>query len=157
MQYRLSFVPCRHARFSLPLYALCVALLAGCSLSGSEGNDAAMAESRGGMSIDVKYNDRMHRCSRVSPEIDVQNIPAGTETFVVRLIEAEAQERFCGGGSWRNDGSGIIPEGALTRHYQGPCPQAGQSRTYHYVVSAMAKDNPQPLTVRVFPVTPEVQ
>ena len=156
MQYRPPFVPCRHALVSLSLCVAGAALLAGCSLPGS-GDAAGAAESQSDMSVEVKYSDRMHRCSRVSPEITVQNIPAGTETFVVRLIEAETQERFCGGGSWRNDGSGIIPEGALTRHYQGPCPQPGQSRTYQYVVSAMAKNNPQPLTVRIFSVTPEAE
>ena len=156
MQYRLSFVTCRHALFTLSLCAVCATLLAGCSLIGS-GSEKTEDGAQDGMSIEVKYSDSMHRCSRVSPEITVRNIPAGTDSFVVRLIEADAQERYCGGGSWRNDGTGVIPEGALTQHYQGPCPQAGQKRTYHYVVSAMENGNPQPLMVRVFPVTPEVQ
>lgn len=157
MQQRWSCSLCRHALFPLSAGVVCATLLAGCSLFGSEKATVAENDAASGMTIEVKYSDAMHRCSRVSPEIDIQNIPAGTDSFVVRLIEGDAQERFCGGGSWRNDGSGIIPEGALTQHYQGPCPQAGQSRTYHYVVSAMQNGSPQPLTVRVFPVTPEVR
>ena len=130
MQYRSSFPTCRHALLFLSLCVTGATLTGGCSLPGS-GSDAATADSeQNSMSIEVKYSDNLHRCSRVSPEIDVQNIPEGTDTFMVRLIEVNAQERFCGGGSWRNDGSGIIPEGALTQHYQGPCPQAGQSRPY---------------------------
>lgn len=157
MQYRSSFPTCRHALLFLSLCVTGATLTGGCSLPGS-GSDAATADSeQNSMSIEVKYSDNLHRCSRVSPEINVQNIPEGTDTFMVRLIEVNAQERFCGGGSWRNDGSGIIPEGALTQHYQGPCPQAGQSSTYQYVVSAMKNGSPQPLMVRVFPVIPEIR
>ena len=157
MQYRSSFLIRRHAPLFLSLCVTCATLTGGCSLFGSGSDNVAEEGPQDGMIIDVKYSDGMHRCSRVSPEIDVQNIPDGTDTFVVRLVEANAQERFCGGGSWRNDGTGVIPEGALTQHYQGPCPQAGQSSTYHFVVSAMQDGNPQPLMVRVFPVTPEVR
>lgn len=157
MQYRSSFPTCRHALLFLSLSITGATLTGGCSLLDS-GSDAATADSeQNSMSIDVKYSDNMHRCSRVSPEINVQNIPEGTDTFMVRLIEVDTQERFCGGGNWRNDGSGVIPEGALTQHYQGPCPQTGKSSTYHYVVSAMKNGSPQPLMVRVFPVTPEVR
>lgn len=157
MQYHSSFPTCRHALLFLSLCITGATLTGGCSLLDS-GSDTATADNeQNSMSIEVKYSDNMHRCSRVSPEINVQNIPEGTDMFMVRLIEVDAQERFCGGGNWRNDGSGIIPEGALTQHYQGPCPQAGKESTYHYVVSAMKNGNPQPIMVRVFPVTPEVR
>ncbi len=153
MQDCLPFERGRHAILSLALGLSCAALTGGCASSGSGGGAEGDVSER--MSIEVKYSDSMHRCSRVSPEIVVRDIPANTDEFVVRLIEDDAQERFCGGGSWRNDGSGIIPEGALTQHYQGPCPPAGRTRSYHYVVSAMENGNPQPLMVRVFSVTPE--
>lgn len=102
--------------------------------------------------MQVEVNLRaVHRCSRISPEMVVSNVPAGTDYFDVRLMENGPQERLQGGGSWDNDGTGIIPEGALTRVYTGPCPPAGQSRQYTYVISAMSHKNKQPLSVRVYP------
>ena len=106
------------------------------------------------MTIAVTLRD-LHRCSRISPEILVANAPDGTRTFDVRLVEYGDEERFFGGGSWDNDGSGVIPEGGLTRHYRGPCPPAGQSRDYAFVVSAMGQDNLQPLAVRLYRFTQE--
>ncbi|EGW51465.1 hypothetical protein HMPREF1022_01482 [Desulfovibrio sp. 6_1_46AFAA] len=106
------------------------------------------------MTITVTLRD-LHRCSRISPEILVANAPDGTRTFDVRLVEYGDEERFFGGGSWDNDGSGVIPEGGLTRHYRGPCPPAGQSRDYAFVVSAMGQDNLQPLAVRLYRFTQE--
>ena len=73
----------------------------------------------------------------------------------MRLVEYGDEERFFGGGTWANDGSGVIPEGGLTRHYRGPCPPAGESRDYAFVVSAMSKDNIQPLAVRLYRFTQE--
>lgn len=137
---------------------LCAAIgmfsLAGCAFHDDE---APVASSDADMTLEVNYSEKMHRCSRVSPELIVQNIPANTDYFVVRLIEEGTEERFFGGGEWNNDGSGLIPEGGLTQHYQGPCPPAGQERTYAYIVSAMQKKNPQPLKVRLARVTPEVR
>lgn len=112
------------------------------------------AEQEQGMSVVVNLRD-VHRCSRISPEIVVADMPAGTQSFDVRLVEFGDEERFFGGGSWVNDGSGVIPEGGLTRHYRGPCPPTGESRNYAFVVSAMNKDNMQPLAVRLYHFTQE--
>ncbi|MGE9985970.1 MbtF [Desulfovibrio sp. SGI.169] len=133
------------ARFFVPsLFA--ALLLPACS--------AKEAEREQGMSIVVSLRD-VHRCSRISPEIAVADMPAGTRSFDVRLVEYGDEERFFGGGSWLNDGSGVIPEGGLTRHYRGPCPPAGESRDYAFVVSAMGKDSMQPLAVRLYRFTQE--
>ncbi len=101
------------------------------------------------MVIAVDFRD-VHRCSRISPEITITDAPAGTTFYDVRLVEMGEKERFLGGGTWREDGTGIIPEGALTRHYTGPCPQGKSPLTYVYVVSAMEKEGGQPLEVRLF-------
>lgn len=126
------------------IYLLSFSLLAGCAArdENSEPDDDAMT-------VVVDFRD-VHRCSRISPEITITNIPRGTRYYDVRLIEGGEQDRFLGGGTWREDGSGIIPEGALTRHYTGPCPQQGKSLTYTYVVSAMESENGQPLEVRLY-------
>ena len=122
--------------------------LQGCGFFSSESSEDASSSGQG-MEISVKFQG-VHRCSRISPEIVVANAPTGTTVYDVRLIEANGvEEEFFGGGSWSEDGSGIIPEGALTTHYRGPCPPRGEKRKYVYVVSAREGKNPQPLAVRV--------
>lgn len=110
----------------------------------------------GGMSVTVTLRD-VHRCSRISPEIQVAEAPQGTDYYDVRLMEfvGDSQELFLGGGEWDNDGSGVIPEGGLTRHYRGPCPPTGQTRDYAFVVSAMTRKSEQPLAVRLYKFTQE--
>lgn len=104
------------------------------------------------MTVNIEFSD-VHLCSRISPEIVVTNPPEGTRFFDVRLMEyANNQERILGGGRWKNDG-GVIPEGALTRHYVGPCPSG--SEEYAYVVAAETDENSQPLAVRIYRFKPE--
>lgn len=106
------------------------------------------------MTVNVDFGE-VHRCSRISPEITVAYAPKGTKFYDVRLVENGEQERFLGGGRWNEDGSGIIPEGALTRHYMGPCPPRDKSIEYTYVVTAMESENAQPLAVRLFKFRPD--
>ena len=108
------------------------------------------------MAVTVTLRE-VHRCSRISPEIQVAQTPGSTDYYDVRLVEftSDGQDLFLGGGEWNNDGSGIIPEGGLTRHYRGPCPPAGQPRNYAFIVSAMNRQNMQPLSVRLFRFTQE--
>ena len=110
----------------------------------------------GGMSVTVTLRD-VHRCSRISPEIQVADIPAGTDYFDVRLMEyvEDGSEIFLGGGMWDNDVSGVIPEGVLSRHYRGPCPPAGKTRDFSFVVAAMSRKSMQPLAVRLYRFTQE--
>lgn len=111
----------------LPLFCVLL-LLSGCGsrqTGESEGMDATVALRA------------VHRCSRISPEIDVVNYPVATDRFEVRLEDRTDPRKFHGGGSWKNDGTGIIPEGALMQHYLGPCPPAGSERSYQYVITAV--------------------
>ncbi|MCR5813355.1 MAG: MbtF [Desulfovibrio sp.] len=102
------------------------------------------------MEISVELQD-MHRCSMISPEIRVFNAPKGTTVYDVRLLEINGQEeKSLGGGSWPEDGSGIIPEGAFTGRYRGPCPPDGLSHKYTFIVAARRGDDVQPLAVRLF-------
>lgn len=100
------------------------------------------------MEISVDFRE-IHRCSRISPEITVAYAPKGTKFYDIRLVEHGERDTFLGGGIWQEDGSGIIPEGALTRHYTGPCPPKDREVEYAYVVSAMNQENGQPLEVRL--------
>ncbi|MBQ7738558.1 MAG: MbtF [Desulfovibrionaceae bacterium] len=125
--------------------------LTGCGLFGS---DSSHNEEQA-MEISVQFQD-VHRCSRISPEIRITNPPDGTTSYEVNLIEEDGAEKIIlGGGSWAEDGSGIIPEGALTGHYRGPCPPDGKSRKYTFFVTARHDKNPQPLAVRVYNVVME--
>lgn len=132
---------------SLALVCLCAPFLGSC------GDKDVNEEPVEGMTIDVDFRE-VHRCSRISPEITVAYAPKGTKFYEVRLVEGGAQERFLGGGRWEEDGSGIIPEGALTRHYTGPCPPRDREVEYSYIVTAMESENSQPLSVRVYKFKP---
>ncbi len=75
------------------------------------------------------------RCSGTSPEIRVGNIPAGTADFRVSLRDNDAPSFNHGGGTYKNDGTGVIPEGAL-KNYKGPCPPT----THSYEFTVVARD-----------------
>jgi hypothetical protein len=121
-------------------------------LPACAGKDAGGSSS--GMSVHVELGE-VHRCSRISPEITVFGAPAGTEYFDIRLVEYGGEDRFMGGGSWPNDGSGVIPEGAMMKHYRGPCPPFGRAKEYAFIVSAMGKNSIQPAAVRAYRFTQE--
>jgi hypothetical protein len=141
----MNFAKC--VRAAVPFCA--ALLLSACAARNSGGEPS-------GMSVNVDLRE-IHRCSRISPEITVEDAPGNTEHFNVRLVEfgRAEEDRFLGSGIWLNDGSGIIPEGALTKHYRGPCPPSGQSKEYAFIVSAMSKGSIQPTVVRVYRFTQE--
>lgn len=86
------------------------------------------------LTVSFKF-DSSSKCSRTSPEIRVGNIPEGTVSFSVRLKDLNVPSWRHGGGTVANDGTGIIPKGALTSGYNGPCPPSG-SHTYKFTVKA---------------------
>lgn len=142
---------------SSPLRRLAVPALATSLLLSAcaTGPDEAMTlPEQPSMEVTANLSD-IHRCSRISPELQIANPPRGVERYDVRLIEHGESDVFLGGGSWPADESGVIPEGALTRHYRGPCPPANQSRDYSFEVSAMGQHNMQPLEVRIYRFTQE--
>ena len=110
--------------YRAPLLLGATLMLSACGLWQDSSEPPAQPETPPDMQVDVKLR-ALHRCSRISPEMVVTNVPKGTDYFDVRLLENEPQERLLGGGNWENDGTGIIPEGALTLVYTGPCPPAG--------------------------------
>ena len=128
-------------------------LLGGCGFFNSEEVATTLPEGPT-MEVTASLAD-IHRCSRISPELQIVNPPRGVERYDVRLIEHGDSDTFLGGGSWPADGSGIIPEGALTRHYRGPCPPTGYARDYSFEVSAMGRHSMQPLAVRIYRFTQE--
>ena len=112
--------------YRAPLLLGATLMLSACGLWQDGSESPAQPETSPDMQVEVKLR-ALHRCSRISPEMVVTNVPKGTDYFDVRLLENEPQERLLGGGSWENDGTGIIPEGALTRVYTGPRARAAST------------------------------
>ena len=85
--------------------------------------------------IDFSW-EGVKKCSKSSPEIRINTIPAGTEYFEVKLKDIDVPNWNHGGGRVDNDGSGIIPAGVLTDHYNGPCPPPNIPHSYQFIVRA---------------------
>lgn len=96
---------------------------------------AATAAQAGDLAVSFKF-DASSKCSRVSPEIKVGNVPEGTVAFKVKLKDRNKPTWSHGGGTVANDGSGVIAKGALKDGYNGPCPPSG-SHTYVFTVKAV--------------------
>lgn len=124
------------------------ALLPGCAEKSGE------PEPEESMQVSVDFRE-IHLCSKISPEITVAYAPRGTKFYDVRLMEEGSGERYLGGGSWQEDGTGLIPEGALTRHYTGPCPPKDRRVQYVYAITAMESEYGQPLETRLYRFTPD--
>ncbi len=125
-------------------FFVCLFLLSAVSLSGCASHDYA-----DGSTMDVSVDiSSMHRCSRISPEIEIADAPRTAVSFDVTLEDMSDAKRMHGGGTWQahnaehtSDEDIIIPEGALTRFYTGPCPPAGTERMYQYIVKALDANN----------------
>jgi len=78
------------------------------------------------------------KCSNRSPEIRVKNIPPNTKYFKVTLKDLDVPTWNHGGGTVKNNNSGIIPAGSLKDGYNGPCPPSG-SHKYEFTVKALDK------------------
>lgn len=89
------------------------------------------------LGVEFKWSSS-DRCSHSSPEIHVSNVPEGTKSFKVRLKDLDVPNYRHGGGTVTADPSGVIPQGALTDGYNGPCPPEG---THHYRFTVTALDN----------------
>lgn len=80
--------------------------------------------------------DGIESCTHESPEIRVDRIPDGTVELQVMLKDLSLPAYNQGGGRVKHDGSGIIPAGALTIGYNGPCPPPGERHKYEFWVMA---------------------
>lgn len=134
------------------VYNIFVGLMSIYLIGCSEKSQDVTAEPE--MEIAVDFQE-VHLCSKISPEMKVAYAPRGTKFYDVRLMENGQAERYLGGGRWVEDGTGLIPEGVLTRHYSGPCPPKNQKVSYSYIITAMESENSQPLATRIYRFTPD--
>ena len=87
--------------------------------------------------IEFTWDANMERCfSKVSPEIKLFNVPAGTTQLRVKMVDRNAVTYPHGGGKLDYNGEPSIPQGALKK-WKGPCPPSG-THTYEFIVDARA-------------------
>ncbi|MSO93358.1 MAG: phospholipid-binding protein [Rhodospirillales bacterium] len=87
--------------------------------------------------LDVDFDwSKTSRCGTESPEIRVRNVPVGTKTLAVKLVDFDAANWNHGGGEVAYAGQAAIPPGALKAGYNGPCPPGGV-HTYEFTVEAI--------------------
>jgi len=89
-----------------------------------------------------------HRCSPVSPEIRLKDIPSGTTTLRIKMTDLDQKDDDHGGGEISQSepfgGSFTIASGAL-KAYKGPCPEnfTTLGHEYQFTVTALdAEDKP---------------
>jgi len=113
---------------TLILISVCIFALSGC---------VGAKVSPNAVTLGVNFTfEKEHKCSSISPEITVTNIPAATKKLKVSLRDNDVPTWDHGGGTVAYDGSGVIPAGALKGGYNGPCPPGG-SHNYVFTVQAM--------------------
>ena len=81
---------------------------------------------------------RIDKGSQDNPEIRLTGIPAGTRRFLVSLVDLDLNGFDHGSGYANNDGTGIIPRGAVKGSYNGPDPPfPSVKHSYEITVKAL--------------------
>ena len=113
---------------------LCVALM---------GMSSAYAQSR----LDVAFTWTIsHRCSPVSPEIRLKDIPSGTTRLEVKMTDLDQKDNDHGGGSITSSeamGNTFTIEPGALKAYKGPCPEnfTTLGHEYQFSVTALGADD----------------
>ena len=111
---------------------------------------APMAYAQSRLDVAFAWNIS-HRCSPVSPEIRLKDIPAGTTTIRVKMTDLDQKDDDHGGGeisqSEPYSSSFTMAPGAL-KAYKGPCPEnfTTLGHEYQFSVTALGADD-KPLAV----------
>ena len=121
--------------FSIFILSAAIILTVACTKNP---NQIVIPENAAQMKVTFSWQG-IQACTHDSPRIRVSGIPEGTRTFEVKLTNIDVPAWNQGGGSVANDGSGVIPAGALKIGYNGPCPPPGER--YKYEFSVMALDD----------------
>ncbi|MCC7048429.1 MAG: phospholipid-binding protein [Alphaproteobacteria bacterium] len=74
------------------------------------------------------------KCSDRSPAIGLSNVPAGTASLDVQMVDLDVPGFKHGGGKVAYAGGSEIPAGAV--RYVGPCPPSGR-HSYRFRVTAL--------------------
>jgi phosphatidylethanolamine-binding protein (PEBP) family uncharacterized protein len=77
-----------------------------------------------------------------NPEIHLTGVPQGTKRFLVSLVDLNLKGFDHGSGYAYNDGSGIIPRGAVNGSYNGPDPPfPSVKHSYEITVKALDEND----------------
>ena len=123
------------ARISYITLASCLLLLAASGCNGPK-----QAENVQSMTVQFVWDGNGGSLSSPNPQLNIGNIPTGTVTFKVKMDDLDRKRFNHGGGSVANDGTGVIPVGAL-KNYKGPQPPRPEVHTYVFTVSALDADD----------------
>lgn len=86
-----------------------------------------------GFAIDFSWQG-VSKCSDRSPAIQLVNVPPGTATLDVQMVDLDVPGFKHGGSKVAYAGGGEIPAGAV--RYVGPCPPTGR-HSYRLRVTAL--------------------
>ena len=97
--------------------------------------------------ISFDWPANMKECfSKVSPPITLSNVPTGTTSLTVVMVDEDAPSFDHGGGKVNYSGGSVIPAGALKR-WQGPCPPSQHKYTFKVTANGGAKARAKTLSV----------
>lgn len=122
-------------------YLLVFLILAGCGNDSTQ--DAADYSDAKQMKVTFTWPSDYGTCfDNRNPEIQISDIPAGTEYFGVSVIDIQNNNYRHGGGTVYNRGNGKIGYGTLGEYY-GPCPSKSPHKygTYQFTVLAYNSDD----------------
>jgi len=105
------------------------AVLAGCNESRP---GAAQSTALSQMSVAFAW------CQNASPSFKIGQIPAGTKSLRLKMVDRDVPTWSHGGGDVPISGpTANVPCGAISGAYNGPNPPAGQIHTYEWTVTAL--------------------
>lgn len=111
---------------------------------------APMAYAQSRLDVAFAWNIS-HRCSPVSPEIRLKDIPAGTTTIRVKMTDLDQKDDDHGGGEISQSepfGSSFTMAPGALKAYKGPCPENFTTLGHEYQFSVTALDaDGKPLAV----------
>ena len=89
--------------------------------------------------VSFDWDPAMKKCfSEVSPQIQLINVPAGTNSLSVVMVDEDAPNYDHGGGKVNYTGGSVIPAGAL-KYWKGPCPPSQHKYTFKVTAYGGAK------------------
>ena len=119
-------------RYPMLLIAVVLMLAVGCAKNQ---NQIKIPKDAAKLIVEFSWKG-IQACTHDSPEIRVSDVPEGTEALRIYLKDIDVPAWNHGGGKVKHDGSGIIPAGALSIGYNGPCPPKGRHK-YEFSVMAV--------------------